>query len=481
MKKVIFTLATIVGSLSLFAQKDKSHPNVIIILMDDMGYGDTEPYGMTGIATPNFNKVAAEGTRFTHFNVGQPVCTASRASLLTGTYPNRIGMAGVILPGANRALNPKEKTLPAMLKETGYETQMLGKWHLGNKPPYSPIHYGFDHFYGLPYSHDEWPVTWDSIRVTDPKDIRFNWPAVPVYNDDTVVDSIVTHERASKLTGELTQRAVAFINQKHTKPFFLYLAHPMPHAPLVPSERFKGKSGMGRFGDVIMELDWSLGEVLKALDQQGLTENTLLIVTSDNGPWLHFGDNAGSAGGFKEGKSTSFDGGTRVPFLVRWPGKVPAGYVNSSLITSMDVLPTIAAATGSALPTAQIDGLNFLPVWLGTEKAGPRKLYYYYYDGNTLRGIRYKNWKLVFAHNTQSYTGPHGRDGKPGKITHYDEPKGLYDLAHDPGERYNVLDVYPEVVKELEGYADEARKDLGDGLRNIPPTNVRAAAKVENQ
>ena len=448
--------------------------------MDDMGYGDTEPYGMTGIPTPNFNKVAAQGTRFTHFNVGQPVCTASRASLLTGTYPNRIGMGGVLLPGDKRALNPKEETLATMLKANGYDTEMLGKWHLGNKPPYMPVHYGFDSFYGIPYSHDIWPITWDSIRVTNPNDIRYDWPAVPVYDGDKVVDSIITHKHASALTGTLTEKAVSFINKEKNKPFFLYLAHPMPHAPLVPSEKFKGKSGMGYFGDVIMELDWSLGEILKALDKNGIADNTILIVTSDNGPWLHFGDNAGSGGGFKEGKSTSFDGGTRVPFLVRWPGKVAAGDVNSSLLTSMDVLPTIAAATGSKLPTAQIDGLNFLPSWTGTDKAGPRELYYYYFGNNELRGIRYKNWKLVFPHKSVSYTGPHGRGGKPGKTITVDEPMGLYDLAHDPGERYNVLDLYPEITEKLKGFAEAARKDLGDGLQHTEPVNVRPPAHLDD-
>lgn len=476
MKKII--LAIILFFPILLSAQNNKQPNVIIILMDDMGYGDTEPYGMTGIATPNFNRVAAEGTRFTHFNAGQPVCTASRASLLTGAYPNRIGMAGVILPGANRALNPKEETLPLLLRNAGYQTAMLGKWHLGNKAPYLPLSYGFDSFYGIPYSHDVWPITWDSIRVTDPKDIRYTWPAVPVYQGNTVVDSIITHHRASRLTGDLTDRATAFIRAKHTKPFFLYLAHPMPHAPLVPSDRFKGKSGMGRFGEVIMELDWSLGEIMKALDEKGLAKNTILIVTSDNGPWLHFGDNAGSAAGFKEGKSTSFEGGTRVPFIVRWPGQIKAGDVNSNLITSMDVLPTIVAATQAHLPKEKIDGYNFLANWTGKEKTGPRKLYYYYYDNNTLRGIRYQNWKLVFAHNTQSYTGEHGRGGKPGKITRYNEPMGLYDLAHDPGERYDVQAVYPEIVEQLKKFADEARADLGDELQNVKPTNTRPAATV---
>ena len=480
MKKFsLLPLLLILASIGAKAQT-KKQPNVIIILMDDMGYGDTEPYGMTGIPTPNFNRVAAEGTRFTHFNAGQPVCTASRASMLTGTYPNRIGMEGALLPGAHRALNPNEQTLASLLKDAGYETAMLGKWHLGNKAPYLPIHYGFDSFYGIPYSHDIWPIKPDSTRVTNPEDIRYDWPAVPVYENDTQVDSIITMERQSELTPELTKRAVSFISKRHNKPFFLYLAHPMPHVPLAPSKAFLGKSGMGKFGDIIMELDWSLGQILKALDDKGLAENTIVIITSDNGPWLKFGDNAGSAGGFREGKQTSFDGGTRVPFIVRWPGKVKAGDVNSHLITSMDILPTIVDAAKAKLPKEKIDGLDFLPLWEGKAADGPRKLFYYYYDNNTLRAIRYNNWKLVFPHTTNTYTTElHGKGGYPGKQDKIDVPMALYDLAHDPGERYDVQVLYPEMVQKLKDFAEEARKDLGDGLTNTPPTNVRPAAKVD--
>jgi arylsulfatase A-like enzyme len=474
---LLTAFVALLGGLPATAQTKK--PNVIIILMDDMGYGDTEPYGMTGVPTPNFNRVAAEGTRFTHYNVGQPVCTASRASLLTGAYPNRIGMEGVLLPGATRALNPSEQTLPTLLKKVGYETAMLGKWHLGNKAPYLPLHYGFDSFYGIPYSHDIWPIAHDNTRVTDPKDIRFSWPALPVYEGDKQVDSILTFERQARLTPDLTKRAVAFIKKKHDRPFFLYFAHPLPHVPLVPSAQFQGKSGLGKFGDVLMELDWSLGEVLKALDENKLAQNTILLVCSDNGPWLQFGDNAGSAGGFREGKSTTFEGGTRVSLLVRWPGKVKAANVNSHLMTSMDLLPTLAAATGAPLPAKKIDGLNFLPLWLGQAAEGPREVFYYYYDGNTLRDVRYRHWKLVFPHTSNSYAGLHGKGGMPNGQVKVQVPMALYDLAHDPGEAYDVQQLYPEIVEKLKALAEEARQDLGDGLTNRPGTNVRPAAKVQ--
>jgi len=474
---LLTVLFALTGRVPASAQTKK--PNIIIILLDDMGYGDTEPYGMTGVATPNFNRVAAEGTRFTHYNVGQAVCTASRASLLTGAYPNRIGMEGALLPGAKRALNPSEQTLPTLLKKVGYETAMLGKWHLGNKAPYLPLHYGFDSFYGIPYSHDIWPIDHDSTRVQNPKDIRFNWPAVPVYEGDQQVDSLLTHERQSRLTPELTRRAVAFIKKKHAQPFFLYFAHPLPHIPLVPSPQFKDKSKLGRFGDVMLELDWSLGEVLKALDDTKQAQNTILLVCSDNGPWLQFGDHAGSSGGFREGKSTTFEGGTRVPLLVRWPGKMKAANVNSHLMTSMDLLPTLVAATGAPLPDKKIDGLNFLPLWLGKVPEGPRHVFYYYYEGNTLRDVRYEHWKLVFPHTSNSYTGLHGKGGVPHGQVKVQEPMALYDLAHDPGEAYDVQQLYPEIVEKLKALAEEARQDLGDGLTNRPGANVRPAAKVE--
>ncbi|MBT1686130.1 sulfatase family protein [Dawidia soli] len=457
----------------------RSRPNVIVIFMDDMGYGDTEPYGMTGIPTPNFNRLAKEGTRFTHFNAGQAVCTASRTALLTGCYPNRLGMTGALLPGAKRALNPDEETIASVLKRAGYTTAMLGKWHLGNRPPFFPIHYGFDSFYGIPYSHDIWPMDFTGKRITDMSDWRARWPVLSLYQNDTRVDSITSLNDQAKLTTTLTERAVNFIRTNKKAPFFLYLAHPMPHVPLAASEKFRGKSELGIFGDVIMEIDWSIGEILKTLDKEKLADNTLLIVTSDNGPWLNFGDNAGSAGGFREGKSTSWEGGTRVPLLVRWPGKVEAGGINSQLMTNMDILPTIAAATGATLPQKKIDGMNFLPLWLKQSDKGPREVFYYYFGANNLEGIRYKHWKLVLKHTSGSYAPQHGTGGKGGAIDKVEVPQALYDLSHDPGEAYDVQKVYPDIVTKLLGFAEEARQDLGDDLTNRQGNNIRKPAVVD--
>lgn len=462
----------------------KDRPNVLIINFDDMGYGDTEPFGMTGIPTPNFNKLAQQGTRFTHFNVAQAVCTASRASLLTGCYSNRVSMSGALLPFPtyNYALNPKEETIASMLKKVGYKTEMLGKWHLGNKPPFFPIHYGFDKFYGIPYSHDIWPVDYDGYStVTDPKDFRSKFPLLPLISQDNPVDTIRNIEDAAKLTTIFTEKAVSYIHENKKNPFFLIVNQPMPHVPLAVSDKFKGKSELGIFGDVIMELDWSVGQIMQALDEEKLASNTILIVISDNGPWLHFGNNAGSAGGFREGKGTSFDGGTRVPCIIRWPEKVAAGDVESELMTTMDILPTIAAATGAPLPTNKIDGLNFLPLLTGTTKVGPREIFYYYYGFNkiNLEAIRYKHWKLDLPHPSISYENLLGKDRYPGKTKQINVPLALYDLSHDPGERYDVSGLYPDVVAKIQAIAEEAREDLGDDLTNRKGKNVREPAFFE--
>jgi arylsulfatase len=272
---------------------------------------------------------------------------------------------------------------------------------------------------------------------------------------------------------------VQFIKQNKNKPFFLYLAHSMPHTPLAPSPRFKGKSGMGDFGDEIMEIDWSVGEILKTLDQEKLASNTIVIVTSDNGPWLNYGDHAGSSGGFREGKSTSWEGGTRVPLWIRWPGKVEAGGTNSMLMTNMDVLPTLVAATGARLPKKQIDGINFLPVWTGKTTTDPRQVFYYYFGKNNLENVRYKHWKLVLPHQSATYAPLHGKDGNAGKIGRVDVPMALYDLAHDPGEAYDVQENYPDIVKKILELAELARQDMGDDLTRREGKNRRKPATIE--
>jgi arylsulfatase A-like enzyme len=472
--KKIASLLFAVCLFSSFAySQNPAKPNVVVIMFDDMGYGDIEPYGMTGIPTPNFNKLAQQSMRFTHFNAAQPICSPSRAALLTGCYPNRVGISGAILPSSKMALDLKEETIASVLKQNGYQTAMVGKWHLGNDVGHFPIHFGFDRFYGLPYSHDIWPRDDQGKRITDPKNAKFNWPELLVYNRDRPVDTINSHEKQELLTKTFTEKAVAYIHENKTKPFFLYLAQPMPHVPLAASAKFKGKSEMGLFGDVIMELDWSIGAITKALADAKVDKNTILIVTSDNGPWLIYGNHAGSNGGFSEGKMNTGEGGTRVPLLIRWPGKIEAGSVNSQLMTNMDLLPTIAAATGAKLPKNKIDGLNFLSSLKNPMLKGPREVFYYYYGKNNLEAIRYKNWKLRLAHPGNSYTTLHGKDGKANKSEKVDFTEALFDLAHDPGERYDVKSQYPEIVEKLLAFAEEARKDLGDDLTKRVGSHVR--------
>ncbi len=251
----------------------------------------------------------------------------------------------------------------------------------------------------------------------------------------------------------------------------------MPHVPLAASDKFKGKSEAGIFGDVIMELDWSLGEIMNTLDKERLSANTVLIVTSDNGPWRNFGNNAGSSGGFREGKGTAWDGGVRVPCLVRWPGKVEAGSVNSQLLTNMDILPTIVNLTGSPSPKNKIDGISFMPLLLGKAAKGPREIFYYYYDENSLKAVRYKNWKLVLPHHSRSYVlDMQGKDGYPGKTTNVEVKTALYNLTHDPGEVYDVQKLYPEIAEKIMAFVEQAREDLGDNLTKRRGKNVRPAA-----
>jgi arylsulfatase len=463
-----------------FAQPAK--PNVIILYMDDMGYGDIEPFGMTGVSTPNFNKLASEGLRLTNFNVAQAVCTASRAALLTGCYPNRLGMNGALLPESKIALNPQEQTIASLLKQNGYATAIFGKWHLGNRSPYFPLRYGFDTFYGLPYSHDIWPIDYHGNRITDDTNIRSQWPPLPVIEKDKQIRTITTLAEQMQWTASLTERAVAYIKDHRQSPFFLYLAHPLPHVPLAVSDKFKGKSELGLFGDVILELDWSLGEIMNTLDKEGLSENTILIVTSDNGPWINFGNHAGSSGGFREGKGTPFEGGTRVPFLMRWPGKIKPATVSGELMTNMDILPTLCAITNTDLPTNKIDGINFYDFLVGKSTKSPREVFYYYYGGNKLMAVRYKHWKLVLPHQSQSYIhgGTIGKDGVPGKSNYNNiVGGGLYDLSHDPGEVYDISSQNPEIVKEIMHYVELARKDLGDDFVGRKGNGLRSPAQVE--
>lgn len=450
-------------------KKSVTPPNVILFFLDDMGYGDLSVTGALGYSTPNIDRLAMEGSRFTNFMTAQAVCTASRASLLTGCYPNRIGISGALGPKSMTGLNPEEETLAELLKEKGYSTGIFGKWHLGSQKAFLPLQQGFDEYYGIPYSHDMWPL--------HPNQENAKYPPLPLYEGNRIVKTINNLEDASQLTAAITERAVGYIRKHKKDPFFMYVPHPLPHVPLAVSARFKGKSERGIYGDVLMELDWSVGEILAELKKQGLDKNTIVLFTSDNGPWLNYGDHAGSSGGFREGKGTSFEGGQRVPLIVRWPGMVPAGRVSNKLLTTMDILPTVAALCGAKLPKKRIDGIEWTALLKGDDSKVPRDEFLYYYRKNNLEAARKGNWKLVFPHPGRSYEGNlPGTDGMPGFAPENKAfPFALYNLERDPGERYDVSKLYPEIVDALNKLAEAARDDLGDDLQQRAGKNNRLA------
>ena len=338
-------------------------PNLVIIFTDDQGYADVGVFGAKGFTTPNLDRLAGQGTVFRNFHVAQSVCSASRAGLLTGCYPNRIGIHGALGPKSAVGLSSNEVTLAEMLKPLGYATAIFGKWHLGDSPQFLPTRHGFDEYFGLPYSNDMWPLHPDYAKLPpDAAGRKRGYPDLPMFDGERVVVPAVSGADQAQLTTRYTERALQFIASNKERPFFLYLAHNMPHVPLFVSDKFKGKSARGLYGDVIEEIDWSVGEVIKALQQNGLEQNTWLIFTSDNGPWLSYGEHAGSALPLREGKGTSWEGGTRVPCIMRWPGQIPAGRESQAMLMTIDLLPTVAARVGAKLPPHRIDGLDVWPL-----------------------------------------------------------------------------------------------------------------------
>jgi len=472
-KKILISCIAVTIVINAFASSEKvsgkSKPNIIIVNFDDMGYGDLGITGAIGYQTPQMDQLAKEGAFFSQFYSAQAVCSASRAGLMTGCYPNRIGFSGALDHTSKTGINPDETTLAEMLKANGYTTAAFGKWHLGHLTPFLPTHQGFDYFFGIPYSHD---------MVPNHPNVKNYYPPLPLIEGDK---TILTNPDSTKFTTDFTEKTIAFIKENKQKPFFVYLAHPLPHVPMAVSSKFKGKSKQGLYGDVIMELDWSIGQIRKTLKALKLEENTLLVVTSDNGPWLNYGNHAGSAGGLREGKGTSWEGGQRVPCLIAWKGVVPAGLVMNQLASEIDLLPTIAAITQSELPKNKIDGVNILPLLKGDASAAPRKSFLYYFRANNLEAVRNEQYKLVFPHPGRSYEGfAPGKDGVPGKANeNFAFEGGLFDLRRDPGERYDLSKSLPEVLAMLHKIASEAREDLGDELSKNPGKNRRTQGKVQ--
>ena len=451
------------------------YTNIILVNLDDVGYGDFSCNGAYGYTTPHIDQLASQGVRFTHFLAGQPISGASRAGLLTGCYPNRIGFSGAPGPDSNYGVHQDEMTMGELLKQKGYATAIFGKWHLGSQYQFLPLQNGFDEYYGLPYSNDMWPFHPQQGEV-------FNFPDLPTYDGSEVVGYNTDQTR---FTTDYTMRSIDFIkkNVQAGKPFFLYLAHNMPHVPLAVSDKFKGKSEQGLFGDVMMEIDWSIGEVWKTVQELGIEENTLIVITSDNGPWTNYGNHAGSAAGLREAKATTFDGGNRVPCIVYWKGHTQAGTICNKLASNIDLFPTFAEISGAPLPQRKIDGVSILSLIEGKTDANPRTSFVYYYNKNDLEAVTDGEFKLVFPHKYVTYGAyAPGNDGKPGKLATVElRASELYDLRRDPGERYNVLHQYPERAAKLMKIADEMRSQLGDDLTRVKGTENRKPGLIEHK
>jgi arylsulfatase A len=445
-------------------------PNVVILFADDMGYGDLACYGAKNWKTPNLDHMANEGMRFTDFYVAQAVCSASRAGLLTGCYPNRVGISGALMPTSPLGLSDKEKTIAHLCKSKNYSTAAVGKWHLGCKPEFLPLRRGFDSYLGLPYSNDMWPK-----RTERP------YPPLPLYDGEKVIVESVDADVQTKLTEMYTQRAVNFIQSQKDKPYFLYMAYAMPHVPLFAGEKFRGSS-KSAYGDVIQEVDASVGRILEAIKASQQEENTVVFFTSDNGPWLSYGNHAGSSGPLREGKGTAWEGGTRVPCIARWPGKIPAGKVCTEPLMTIDILPTVAKWIDAKLPDHPIDGKDISNVLKGEPGAkSPHDSLWFYYNDNELHAVRSGKWKLVLPHTYRTMNGqPEGKDGEPGKYRNVKVTKAeLYDLVNDVGETKNQADEFPTEMAKLMKYAEQARKELGDSLTKQNGSGRRPAGKVE--
>ena len=475
-------LALILTTLTLSAA-DQRPPNVVIILLDDLGYADMGCFGAEKIKTPNMDRMAAEGMKFTSFYVAQAVCSASRAALMTGCYANRVGMQGALNHTSKEGIHPDEWLLPEMCKARGYATAAFGKWHLGTDLLFNPLHHGFDEFLGIPYSNDN--------SKYHPS-LAQEMPPLPLYDGLKVIE---TDPDQSLFTHRFTAGAMSFIEQHKDQPFFLYVPHVMPHVPIFASADFRGKSSVGLYGDVVQELDWSVGQILDTLKRCDIDHETLVILFSDNGPFLSYGNHAGSAKPLREGKLTTFDGGVRSPFIARWPGHVPATQVCDEPVMEIDLLPTISSLIGGKLSDRKIDGKNILPLLEGKPDAKSPHEALVFYGGNELQAIRSGPWKLHFPHPYITVDGEPGRDGKPARFGQM-QPKSitqsgiagiasrhgyrvetiglsLFNLQDDPGETHDLAKEHPEMVERLQKLAEPTRKELGDALQQITGTKNR--------
>ncbi|MFZ4581583.1 MAG: sulfatase-like hydrolase/transferase [Paludibacter sp.] len=419
------------GAILLSGTSSAQKPNIVIINLDDAGWGDPSCYGSTISSTPKIDFLATNGIKFNHCYVASSVSSPSRAALLTGCYPVRVGIPKVLAPtyaNSLEGINPDEQLIPELLKPLGYATACVGKWHLGHDKVFLPPNHGFDEFFGLPYSNDMSPA-----NTFDPATI---WPNLPLIERYTTLE---VNPDQRNLTKRYTERAVDFITRKAdlNQPFFLYLAHSMPHTPLFVSDAFQNSSPNGLYSKVMAEIDWSVGEVLKILQQKGITNNTLIIFTSDNGPWAIFGNHAGSVGNMSKGKNTVFEGGHRVPCIMYWPNAIPAGQTSNEIITNMDFLPTICNITGASLPVKTIDGKNIISLMNGTPDATSPTAAFYYYNDVNLQAVRMGDLKMHYSHLYQSVLVL-GNDGVRGTYQNLTQPEALFNVVTDPAESINI-------------------------------------------
>ncbi|TXF90081.1 sulfatase [Neolewinella aurantiaca] len=456
-------LSTVLLSLSNCGEPAKTTapgpglPNLIVILTDDLGYGDLSCYGSHRIHTPHLDRMAAEGLKFTNF-YAFPSCSPSRAALMTGCYPPRVGIPNVIGPTGpawtshvQYGLHPDETTLPEVLKTAGYATGMVGKWHLGHWPETMPRRQGFDFFFGLPYSNDMLPED--------------GYPDLPVYDDEKPV---AYNPDQALITQWYTQRSLDFIRENKDTSFFLYLAHSMPHIPLFTGDAYADRSRQGVYADVVEEIDGSVGTIIAELKRLNLDENTLVVFTSDNGPWLTYGNQAGSAGPFREGKGTTFEGGMRVPMIARWPAKIDAGNISHRTASLMDILPTFAALSAAELPVAKIDGQDISALFTDFRHPAyaPDKEPFCYYRSGKIEAVRLGKWKLHIPHSFR-FVDEVGDDGIRGGYAYTTTGLELYDLHGDPAEKYNVAEKFPEKADELERLIGKLQEEMNAEIR--PP------------
>ena len=445
-------------------------PNIVFILTDDLAYADLSSYGSEFIETPNLDKMADDGVKMTSYYAAQAVCSASRAAILTGCYPNRLGISGAFGPKSKRGINPDEFLLSEMLKENNYKTGIFGKWHLGDAEKFLPTNHGFDEFYGILFSNDMWKFHPERPEGY-PDDLM-------LYRNETPIQSIIDQ---SDLTKDITDESIRFIEKNKDNQFFLYIAHPQPHVPLFASKDFNGSTGNGLFADVISEIDFSVGRVIEALEKNNLTENTIVVFTSDNGPWLSYGDHAGSSGIYREGKGTAWEGGQRVPCIIKYPSEIKAKTIIDEPVMGIDWMPTFSHITGSKLSDNKIDGKNIWPLLTQKENKSPHKELYFYYRQNELHAVRSGNWKLYFPRSYRTLNGkPGGKDGMPVKYE-YNEVKSneLYNLKEDPSEMKNVYMENIEKAKELEKIGENARQELGDALTFRVGDGVRKIGTID--